>query len=66
MEKVNRRRYAIRKLKVARVKENDLVAVYCSLIRSIYGSVASAHLLNYVSNTSFERNSRESLVDHIP
>ena len=53
MEKANRRLYAIRKLKGARVKENDLVAVYCSLIRSIleYGSVAFAHLPNYLSNT---------------
>ena len=35
------------------VKENDLVAVFCLLIRSIleYGSVASAHLPNYPSNT---------------
>ena len=53
MKKANRRLYAIRKLKGARVKENDLVAVYCSLIRSIleYGSVAFAHLPNYLSNT---------------
>ena len=53
VKKANRRLYAIRKLKGARVKENDLVAVYCSLIRSIleYGSVAFAHLPNYLSNT---------------
>ena len=35
VKKAKRRLYAIRKLKGARVKENDLVAVYCSLIRSI-------------------------------
>jgi len=51
VEKVNGRRYAIRKLKGARFKENDLVAVYCSLIRSIYGSVAFTYLPNYLSNT---------------
>ena len=53
MKKANRRLYAIRKLKGARVKENDLVAVHCSLIWSIleYGSVAFAHLSNYLSNT---------------
>ena len=53
VKKGNRRLYAIRKLKGDRVKENDLVAVYCSLIRSIleYGSVAFAHLPNYLSNT---------------
>ena len=53
VKKANRRLYAIRKLKGACVKENDLVAVYCSLIRSIleYGSVAFAHLPNYLSNT---------------
>ena len=53
VKKDNRRLYAIRKLKCARVKENDLVAVYRSLIRSIleYGSVAFAHLPNYLSNT---------------
>lgn len=53
VKKANRRLYAIRKLKGARVKENNLVAVYCSLIRSIleYGSVAFAHLPNYLSNT---------------
>ena len=52
VKKANRRLYAIRKLKGACVKENDLVAVYCSLIRSIleYGSVAFAHLPNYLSN----------------
>ena len=53
VKKANRRLYAFRKLKGTRVKENDLVAVYCSLIRSIleYGSVAFAHLPNYLSNT---------------
>ena len=53
VKKANRRLYAIRKLKGARVKENNLVAVYCSLIRSIleYGSVAFAHFPNYLSNT---------------
>ena len=53
MKKANRRLYAIRKLKGARVKENDLVALCFSLIRSIleYGSVAFAHLPNYLSNT---------------
>ena len=53
VKKANRRRYASRKLKGARVKENDLVAVYCSLIQSIleYGSLALAHLPNYLSNT---------------
>ena len=63
VKKVNRRRYAIRKLKVARGKENDLVVVYCSLIRSILecGSVALAHLPNYLSKTL-----EGSLVDHIP
>ena len=53
VKKVNRRRYAIRKLKGACVKENDLGVVYCSLIRSVlqYGLVAFAHLPNYLSNT---------------
>ena len=53
MKKANRRLYAIRKLNGARVKEKDLVAVCCSLIRSIleYGSVAFAHLPIYLSNT---------------
>ena len=53
VKKANCGLYAIRKLKGARVKENDLVAVYCSLIRSIleYGSVAFARLPNYLCNT---------------
>ena len=53
MKKANRRPYAIRKLKGAHAKENDLVAVYCLLIQSIleYGSVAFVHLPNYLSNT---------------
>ena len=53
MKKANRRPYAIRKLRGAHVKENDLIAVYCSLIQSIleYGSVVFVHLPNYLSNT---------------
>ena len=53
MKKANRSPYAIRKLKGAHAKENDLVAVYCLLIQSIleYGSVAFMHLPNYLSNT---------------
>ena len=53
VKKANCRHSAIRKPKGARVKENDLVAVYCSLIRSIleYGSVAFVRLPNYLCNT---------------
>ena len=48
--KSNRRLYALRKLKVCGVQDEDLVAVYCSLLRSVleYASVVFANLPQYL------------------
>ena len=48
--KSNCRLYALRKLKVCGVQDGDLVAVYCSLLRSVleYASVVFANLPQYL------------------
>ena len=48
--KSNCRLYALRKLKVSGVQDGDLVAVYCSLLRSVleYASVVFANLPQYL------------------
>ena len=50
IKKSNRRLYALRKLKAFGVSERDLVAVYCSLIRSVLedASVVFANLPQYL------------------
>ena len=48
--KSSRRLYALRKLRVCGVQDGDLVAVYCSLLRSVleYASVVFANLPQYL------------------
>ena len=50
IKKSNRRLYALRKLKSCGVQEGELVAVYCSLLRSVleYTSVVFANLPKYL------------------
>ena len=50
IQKSNRRLYALRKLKVCGVQDGELVAVYCSLLRSVleYASVVFANLPQYL------------------
>ena len=53
MKKANRRLYALRQLKKARVPSSDIVSVYCSLIRSAleYASVVFSSLPNYLADS---------------
>ena len=53
IKRVNRRLYALRVLKNCGLPMQDLLAVYCSLIRSIleYASIVFANLPQYLSNT---------------
>ena len=62
VKKSNRRLYALRKLKSCGVSDRDLVAVYCSLIRSIleYASVVFANLPQYLS-AALEKVQKRSL-----
>ena len=50
IKKSNRRLYALRKLKACGVQDGELVAVYCSLLRSVleYASVVFANLPQYL------------------
>ncbi|XP_068739350.1 uncharacterized protein [Montipora capricornis] len=50
IQKSNRHLYALRKLKVCGVQDGELVAMYCSLLRSVleYASVVFANLLQYL------------------
>ena len=50
IKKSNRRLYALRKLKACGVQDGELVAVYCSLLRSVleYASVVFADLPQYL------------------
>ena len=52
VKKANRRLFALRQLKKCGVPADDIVVIYCSLIRSVieYASVVYANLPGYLSN----------------
>lgn len=52
MKRANRRMFALRQLRKCGVPPLDIVAIYCSLMRSVleYGSVVFADLPSYLSN----------------
>ena len=62
IKKSNRRRYALRKLKACGVQDGELVALYCSLLRSVleYASVVFANLPQYLSK-ALERVQKRAL-----
>ena len=62
IKKLNRRLYALRKLKACGVQDGELVAVYCSLLRSVleYVSVVFANLPQYLCK-ALERVQKRAL-----
>ena len=65
--KSNRRPYALRKLKVCGVQDGELLAVYCSLLRSVleYASVVFANLSQYLCMAVEIKSAKDSPSNHL-
>ena len=66
IKKSNRRLYALRKLKACGVQDGELVAVYCSLLRSVleYATVVFCKF-TAVSLHGFRKSAKESPMNHL-